>query len=648
MNDIPVYDPVKGGWIGIDLDGTLAEAEEGVFGPIGKPIPKMVEFVNRLIAAGWEVRIFTARWATSGPGASIADVRHWCAQHFGNPLTVTAIKDKRCFRIYDDRARQVVYNTGEIVDLEMVNAALAAAKEDAYLGNQLVALLTTVVGDHGQSEGAVECLTRILNERNAYRLGHQQPSDHTNYAGLGRLLIDILKKEAQDIKAKGHEGPVDGAGPFLEHMLKDRRDMVELLRPVSARVIDNGSGDAADENPVECLTRIIDEWRERWHQLQRAQHDVQHWKNNHASMVALNKLLRDRPDMPAHRLAAYRFVEDLMKENVRLIEERDAARETMNERNREALLAITAAENERDAAKASSLPNCVQSAMRQVVEQHNAALGPKQSQDEVEHMRNMLAIAEGERDALNKWVEQEGKPSIVRLEAERDAALSNLLKSKRELDAIQNLAFGNGLLIDETLHQWVERMIGERDTFNAVNAEAIRFLRDNVLSKHHDEKHGLLDAVQRHVANYEALLGLVAQVRAEAKRAGLIIGEPFPEFIKRLSMNINDLLEQRDIALKSARSCDRLLTLYRAKHSADGGGGYTLDGVTVPRRTYNASSCIALEIEIYKAERGIVTDPPGPWLNMHNCRCQTAQPVPTPETPEQAEPATVPGPEATR
>lgn len=50
------------GWIGVDLDGTLA-MYDGFKGPehIGDPVPKMLERVKKWLAEGREVRIFTAR-----------------------------------------------------------------------------------------------------------------------------------------------------------------------------------------------------------------------------------------------------------------------------------------------------------------------------------------------------------------------------------------------------------------------------------------------------------------------------------------------------------------------------------------------------------------------------------------------------------
>ena len=50
------------GWIGVGLDGTLAQYESWVSPKhIGPPVPKMLERVKRWIAEGREVRIFTAR-----------------------------------------------------------------------------------------------------------------------------------------------------------------------------------------------------------------------------------------------------------------------------------------------------------------------------------------------------------------------------------------------------------------------------------------------------------------------------------------------------------------------------------------------------------------------------------------------------------
>ena len=103
-------------WVGFDLDGTLAYQPEGRYDPleIGHPIPKMVARVKRAVAQGYEVRIFTARAAHKSRHVDKA-IKEWCEQHLGQEFTVTNEKDLNCVRLYDDRAVQVIKNSGDIV-----------------------------------------------------------------------------------------------------------------------------------------------------------------------------------------------------------------------------------------------------------------------------------------------------------------------------------------------------------------------------------------------------------------------------------------------------------------------------------------------------------------------------------------------------
>ena len=108
------------GWIGVDLDGTLAEYHGWDNGKIGAPIPKMADRVKRWIAAEVEVRILTAR--VSGPLLDAQPmefaIKDWCAEHLGCWLPVTCRKDYAMIELWDDRAIQVVPNTGDRVDGE--------------------------------------------------------------------------------------------------------------------------------------------------------------------------------------------------------------------------------------------------------------------------------------------------------------------------------------------------------------------------------------------------------------------------------------------------------------------------------------------------------------------------------------------------
>ncbi|CAK8738294.1 hypothetical protein SODG_001993 [Sodalis praecaptivus] len=62
------------GWIGVDLDGTLAESRTGQGTRIGKPVVPMMQRIRRWLSEGREVRIFTARAATAG---GVRAVQSW-------------------------------------------------------------------------------------------------------------------------------------------------------------------------------------------------------------------------------------------------------------------------------------------------------------------------------------------------------------------------------------------------------------------------------------------------------------------------------------------------------------------------------------------------------------------------------------------
>ena len=98
------------GWIGVDLDGTLAHYG-GWVGPdhIGEPIPAMVSRVRAWLSKGIEVRIFTAR--ASVP-EQIPPVAAWSLKHIGVALAVTNVKDFGMVELWDDRCVRVVANTG--------------------------------------------------------------------------------------------------------------------------------------------------------------------------------------------------------------------------------------------------------------------------------------------------------------------------------------------------------------------------------------------------------------------------------------------------------------------------------------------------------------------------------------------------------
>lgn len=103
------------GWIGVDLDGTLAQYDgwRGIH-HIGQPVPAMLNRVRQWIAEGkYEVRIFTAR-VGEGP-EQVSFIQDWL-ESLGLPrLQVTATKDFEMIELWDDRCVAVESNTGRVL-----------------------------------------------------------------------------------------------------------------------------------------------------------------------------------------------------------------------------------------------------------------------------------------------------------------------------------------------------------------------------------------------------------------------------------------------------------------------------------------------------------------------------------------------------
>jgi hypothetical protein len=111
------------GWIGVDLDGTLAHYDRWVSAiHIGPPVSAMRERVMGWLDEGRDVRIFTARVYSDGdPGrqrqaaVALIAIQEWCVRHLGKVLPVTCTKDFGMIELWDDRCVQVRQNTGEKV-----------------------------------------------------------------------------------------------------------------------------------------------------------------------------------------------------------------------------------------------------------------------------------------------------------------------------------------------------------------------------------------------------------------------------------------------------------------------------------------------------------------------------------------------------
>lgn len=149
-----------GGWIGVDLDGTLFTYNDWVpWNVFGDPIAPMVERVKVWLAAGVAVKIVTARvgcpvynrvsdlYSPSGvlsrecavTGELFSDalmiqaVQSHCEQHGLPRLPVQCFKDLQMIEQWDDRAVQVIANTGRTLAEEHV-AELAALRGKQFAG----------------------------------------------------------------------------------------------------------------------------------------------------------------------------------------------------------------------------------------------------------------------------------------------------------------------------------------------------------------------------------------------------------------------------------------------------------------------------------------------------------------------------------
>lgn len=116
------------GYIAVDLDGTLARYDtwEGVE-HIGEPIQPMLDRVKGWLKEGKTVKIFTAR--ASMPGHE-KPIQEWLEKHGIGGLEITNAKDFDMVELWDDRAVQVVPNTGETIEDKLTDLILEVTKNN--------------------------------------------------------------------------------------------------------------------------------------------------------------------------------------------------------------------------------------------------------------------------------------------------------------------------------------------------------------------------------------------------------------------------------------------------------------------------------------------------------------------------------------
>lgn len=106
-------------WVAFDFDATLSEYQgfkgARAFGP---PIQPMVDLAKAFHAKGFEVVILTARATHPDNTADdLAAIAEWCLKYLGFSPLITGEKSYRIVLLFDDRAVQVIPNTGVVVEV---------------------------------------------------------------------------------------------------------------------------------------------------------------------------------------------------------------------------------------------------------------------------------------------------------------------------------------------------------------------------------------------------------------------------------------------------------------------------------------------------------------------------------------------------
>jgi len=97
-------------FIACDLDNTLAEYDRRIHGQdrIGAPIPPVLAMVKAAIARGDVVCIWTSRVVERDTPARVyAAIHHWCEEHIGERLYVTALKHRYFHEFWDTKCMRI-------------------------------------------------------------------------------------------------------------------------------------------------------------------------------------------------------------------------------------------------------------------------------------------------------------------------------------------------------------------------------------------------------------------------------------------------------------------------------------------------------------------------------------------------------------
>lgn len=188
-------DAPHGQWLAVDLDGTLAQyygwvSEEH----IGEPVVSIVAAINARRAAGWKVAIFTARVSGDPEEAQRAEVAIWKWLDFYNIKVegITCTKHKHFSEFWDDRARQVVFNKGHIIE---------AVASDTVAGHQIKQDVLQEELNHVNLD--VGCSLDVQIGGGHYKDMVIQPAEYCEYNNIPALEASVIKYVSRHMNKNG-------------------------------------------------------------------------------------------------------------------------------------------------------------------------------------------------------------------------------------------------------------------------------------------------------------------------------------------------------------------------------------------------------------------------------------------------------------
>lgn len=195
-------DAPHGQWLAVDLDGTLAQYHGWVSEEhIGEPVVSIVAAINARRAAGWKVAIFTARVSGDAGEAYRAEAAIWKWLDFYNIKVegITCTKHKHFSEFWDDRARQVVFNKGHIVECKMPYDAeefVPSAGEKQIKKDVLQEELNHVNLEVG-------CSLDVQIGGSHYKDMVIQPAEYCEYNNLPALEAGVIKYVSRHMHKNG-------------------------------------------------------------------------------------------------------------------------------------------------------------------------------------------------------------------------------------------------------------------------------------------------------------------------------------------------------------------------------------------------------------------------------------------------------------